>query len=152
MYYAIVATLMFAFPLLSIGFESLARGASLDAAIVAKWFAFWSIGWRLLLAGARQIIQPAYTARHILGLSSDDSLLLVRELGFANVAIGVLGIASLFVPEWTFAATLAGGIFYAFAGANHVLQTNRNRLQNVAMVSDLFVASMLLGAVILAAL
>ncbi len=72
MYYTVVAALMFVFPLASIGIDSLAGGATMDAALVAKWFAFWSVGWRLVLAGTRQILQPAYTARTILGLSNEE--------------------------------------------------------------------------------
>ncbi|MOA50332.1 hypothetical protein D3C78_1733370 [compost metagenome] len=70
-------------------------GAAITAALVAKWFVFWSVGWRLLLAGFKQIVQPRYTANVILGLKTDEALILVRELGFANVAMGVLGVLSL---------------------------------------------------------
>lgn len=104
MYYAIVATLMFAFPLISIGVEASLTGETVGAALIGKWFVFWAVGWRLLLAGIRQIVQPAYTARVILGFKSDESLLLVRELGFANAALGLVGIVSLFVPSWQLAA------------------------------------------------
>jgi len=78
MYYGIVATLMFAFPFLSIAGEVATLGASISAALIGKWFVFWAVGGRLLLAGARQIVQPAYTAKVILGLKGDESLLLVR--------------------------------------------------------------------------
>jgi len=146
MYYAIVAALMFAFPLASIAIEPWHAGAGMSAALVAKWFTFWSVGWRLFLAGARQVLQPAYTAKVILGLESEECLLLVRELGFANLSLGIVGIASLFVPSWQLAVALAGGIFYALAGINHVLQQHRGRLENIAMLSDLFVAVVLLLA------
>jgi hypothetical protein len=144
MYYVIVVTLMFAFPLISVCVESSLMGAQVGAALVGKWFVFWAVGWRLLLAGTRQIIQPAYTARVILGFKSDESLLLVRELGFANVALGLVGIVSLFVPSWQLAAALAGGVFYGLAGINHVRQPHRNRMENVAMASDLFASIVLL--------
>lgn len=146
MYYAIVIALMFVFPLSSVAFGLWDTGASISAALVAKWFVFWSVGWRLSLAGARQILQPAYTAKTILGLKSDDSLLLVRELGFANLALGITGVASLYVPSWQMAVALTGGIFYGLAGVNHLLQQHRGRLENVAMLSDLFIAVVLLGA------
>lgn len=137
MYYFVVATLMFAFPLLSIGVEASTTSAAVGAALIAKWFVFWAVGWRLFLAGIRQIVQPGYTARVILGLKHDESQVVVRELGFANVALGTIGILSLFVPSWRLAAALAGGVFYGLAGVNHVLHSSRNRLENVAMFSDL---------------
>lgn len=79
MYYAVVATLMFAFPLLSVAFETVTGRSVPGAALIGKWFVFWSVGIRLLLAGARQVIQPEYTANVILGLKSDESPLLVRD-------------------------------------------------------------------------
>ena len=112
---------------------------------------FWSVGWRLLLAGVRQIAQPEYTAREILGLQSAESWTVVRELGFGNLALGIVGVLSLWLPSWQLAAALAGGLFYAFAGINHVLQKHRNRLENVAMVSDLFVGLILLSCCVNAA-
>lgn len=146
MYYAIVATLMFAFPLGSIAMEAAALGSSVAPALVAKWFVFWSVGWRLLLAGLRQIIQPSYTAREILGLKSDESLVLVRELGFGNVALGATGLASILLPSWQLAIACAGGIFYVLASLGHVAQSHRNKLENVAMASDFFVGLVLLIA------
>ena len=146
MYYAIVATLMFAFPLVAVGFEASQANNTLTAVLVAKWFAFWSVGWRLFLAGTRQVLQPSYTAKVILGFKGEEALLLVRELGFANLALGVVGIASLFVASWQLAVALAGGIFYGLAGVNHARQSHRGRLQSVAMLSDLFAAIVLLGA------
>jgi hypothetical protein len=145
MYYFVVATLMGLFPALSIAIEAGHRGVSLDALLVCKWYGFWAVGVRLLLAGLRQVVQPRYTAREILGLKTEESLFLVRELGFANIAIGTIAILGLFVPAWRLAATVMGGIFYGLAGCSHVVQPHRNRLENVAMVSDLFAAIVLIG-------
>ncbi|SEB25407.1 DUF6790 family protein [Variovorax sp. YR216] len=150
MYYVVVAVLMFALPVLSVIWEMGHGGAALTPLLIAKWYVFWAVGWRLFLAGVRQVAQPAYTAQEILGLKSDESLVVVRELGFANLAMGTLGILSIAVPPWQLAAALAGGIFYALAGVAHVLQPHRNRLETVAMLSDLFAAVVLLGTCILA--
>jgi hypothetical protein len=151
MYYAIVATFMGVLPLGSLLVECIAFGAPISAALVAKWFVFWAVGWRLLLAGIKQIAQPQYTAKEILGLDeAPGTLLLVRELGFANVAMGLLGVASLWLPAWQLAAAMVGGVFYALAGINHALQNHRNRLENVAMMSDLGIAAVLLGSFALA--
>src|SRR5262245_40977121 len=127
MYYAVVATLMFAFPVLSVAIEATHFSAAVDSALIGKWFVFWSVGWRLLLAGARQIAQPEYTAREILGLQSSESWTVVRELGFGNLALGIVGVLSLWLPSWQLAAALAGGLFYLLAGINHSLQKHRNR-------------------------
>jgi hypothetical protein len=145
MYYFVIATLMGLFPVLSITLEAAHRGVPVNGLLICKWFVFWAVGLRLLLAGFRQVVQPLYTARQILGLRTDESLFLVRELGFANIAIGTTATVSLFVPAWRFAAALVGGIFYGLAGCSHVFRTHRNRLENVAMVSDLFAAVVLLA-------
>ncbi|HEX3603759.1 MAG TPA: hypothetical protein VHU43_06675 [Steroidobacteraceae bacterium] len=95
------------------------------------------------LAGLRQIIQPRYTAETILGLKGAESLFVVRELGFANAAVGSVGIASLAAPGWVTAAAMLGTIYYGLAGINHLFHSGRNRLQNLAMVTDLFAALLL---------
>lgn len=145
MYYAIVALLMFLLPALSVVIE-IAQSSPLPLVLlIGKWYVFWAVGARLGLAGLRQIIQPRYTAEVILGLKSEESLLLVRELGFSNVALGLAGLISLWKPEWRGAVALTAGIFYALAGINHARQAHRNRLENVAMVSDLIAGLVLLG-------
>jgi hypothetical protein len=148
MYVFIVIALMLAFPLVSILAQiiltdhSALRGASY-LAVVAKWYVFWAVGVRLSLAGFRQIIQPRYTAETILRLKGDESLFFVRELGFANVAMGSVGIGSLFAALWVTPAAMLGAIYYGLAGINHCFHTGRNQLQNVALVSDLFAAMVL---------
>lgn len=145
MYYLIVAAFMLVLPVASITIDAAHAHIPLGAAAILKWFAFWTVGGRLFLAGCRQVVQPAYTARTILGLTSDDALILVRELGFANLAVGLLGLLSLRIPAWQPAAALTGGVFYALAGLNHIRQPHRNQPETVAMISDLFAAVVLLG-------
>jgi len=146
MYYVIVICLMFVFPALSIAVDVVLRNTPASVLVFAKWLVFWTVGVRLLLAGTRQIMQPRYTAQTILGINGNESLLLVRELGFANVAIGLIGTLSLARAQWLGAAALAGGVFYVLAGVNHAMQPHRNRLQAVAMGTDLFAGVALLGA------
>ena len=146
MYVPIVAALLFVFPIASIVIDvAVNQHTAFGAAVVGKWFVFWAVGVRLLLAGVRQILQPRYTAETILGMKNLDSLILVRELGFANIAIGCIGVGSVIAPAWVLPAAIAGTIFYGFAGINHALHGGRNRLQNIAMISDLLVAVILLG-------
>jgi hypothetical protein len=144
MYVLIVVALMLVFPVASILIETLTGHHGVLAASVGKWFVFWAVGIRLLLAGLRQIVQPRYTAETILGIKGTDATLVVRELGFANTAIGSIGVGSIIFPEWVLPAALAGTIFYGLAGINHVTHKERNTLQNVAMTSDLLMAIVLL--------
>jgi hypothetical protein len=135
---------MFVLPSACTAGEVLIGNMPFSLVVVGKWFVLWSVGVRLLLAGLRQIFQPRYTAQVILSLKSQESLILVRELGFANFAIGLVGIGSTVFPSWRLAGALAGGVFYALAGANHVLQPHRGKLETIAMVSDLWAAGVLL--------
>jgi hypothetical protein len=145
MYFAIVVALMLVFPLTSIGIQALLGGPGIfTAALVAKWFVFWMVGVRLFLAGLRQIVQPRYTAEHILGVKDPDARLIVRELGIANTAIGSVAVASLFFRDWEFPIALVGAIFYALAGINHISDKHRNKRQSFAMASDLVAAVVLL--------
>ncbi len=145
MYFIVVAALMLVLPGISIIVE---HGRGHDVALLAlvgKWFTFWSVGVRLAIAGLRQITDPRFTAHSILGLKGHEAFLLVRELGFANFAIGTIAVCSVVLPSWVTPAALAGAIFLGLAGANHAMETHRNAKQNAAMVSDLFVAAVLIG-------
>jgi hypothetical protein len=148
MYLFIVIALMLALPLISIVAQIVLtdqgtlHGISI-LAVVAKWYIFWAVGVRLSLAGLRQIIQPRYTAETILGLKGGESLFVVRELGFANVAMGSVAMASLLAPSWVTPAAMLGAIYYGLAGINHCFHKARNKLANVALVSDLFAAVVL---------
>jgi hypothetical protein len=144
-YLASIFLLMLVLPVASIAIEAQSVTA-ISAPLVAKWFAFWSVGWRLLPAGVRQILQPDFTAREVFGLKSDEPRVVVRELGYANVAIGLLGVLSHLQPAWVTAAALTGGVFLALAGIGHAMRPSANRTENFAMVSDLFVAVVLLAA------
>jgi hypothetical protein len=147
MYLAIIALTMVILPA---GSVLIARGADPAAAwidIIGLWFVFWAVGARLGLAGARQILRPEFTARDIFKLEGDGPLILVRELGFANLAIGVVGLLAALFPSFVLPAAIYASIFYAAAGAMHVREPQRSLNENVAMLTDLFAAAVLGGIV-----
>ena len=112
-------------------------------ALCGKWFAFWGGGVRLLIAGLRQKLRPQFTARDIFGIQSADALPVVRELGAANLAMGLVGTLSLPLPVYAGMA-LAAGIFYACAGVQHAFARERNTKRTVAMLTDILIAIVLL--------
>jgi hypothetical protein len=151
MYTLMVVLLMGIFPLASIVIESvLLRSTSGLVFLTGKWFVFWAVGLRLLLAGLRQAITPQYTAEEILGIKSKEPFILVQELGFANLSIGLLGLSTLLNSTWIMPAALVGGLFYGLTGLRHILTKVRNRLENIAMISDLFIFIVLLAYFVLA--
>jgi hypothetical protein len=145
MYVAMIALLMFVIP----GGAVLLDGDTITIALVGKYFVFWAVGIRLFAAGVRQVMKPGLTSEGILGIKGEESWVLVRELGFANIAIGAVGIASMSRPEWRLAAALAGGIFLLAAGIQHVVRGARTTEETIAMVSDLAIGALM--AVYLAA-
>ncbi|MBS0478631.1 MAG: hypothetical protein JSR79_04950 [Proteobacteria bacterium] len=145
MYIVVVLTLMLILPLTGVAVQ---YGQQPLLLLVGKWFVFFAVGWRLAIAGVRQIVQPRFTATDIFGLTEPGALVLVRELGFANLGAGILGIASLWAPSFTLPAAVASAIFYAAAGAMHALAGHRGLNENVAMVSDLGIAAVLAAYVI----
>lgn len=138
MFVAAVALFMLTLPVASVIVDA---AASTDppgfVELVGKWFVFWAVGVRLLTAGIRQVARPRLTAEGILGIRDSSAWILVRELGFANIATGAVAIASLWHEEWRTAAALAGGAFLLAAGALHLAKAERDSDENLAMVSDL---------------
>ena len=144
MYFLVITFIMFIFPIGSIIAEIVLSPNSNIVFIIGKWFVFWVIGIRLFTAGIRQIIQPKFTAENILGLKEKESWVLVRELGFANAALGVLGILSLLFREWIMPCALSGGIFLGLAGINHIFIKNKNNHEKAAMISDILISILLI--------
>jgi hypothetical protein len=142
MYFVVVALTMFVLPTLSVAIELEAHPAPVML-LVGKWFVFWAVGVRLVMAGLRQLFQPGFTAREIFHMQGDDALTLVRELGVSNFAVGVVGLAAVAVPTFVLPSAITAGVFYGVAGARHVVETGRSRNQTVAMLSDLFVFAVL---------
>jgi hypothetical protein len=143
MYFAVVALTMFLLPGGSILVDhALHPGLSLMW-LVGKWFVFWSVGVRLCLAGGRQFVQPSFTAREIFHMHSDEALPVVRELGVANLATGIVGLASLAAPGFVLPVAISAGFFYGLAGVRHIAEPRRSVNETVAMVTDLFMFAVL---------
>lgn len=144
MYIISVTFLLLVIPIVSIVVEQVVFHTALTFLLIGKWFTFWSVGVRLLLAGLRQVKQPEYTAKEILGIKTNEVNIVVRELGFANISSGILGISSLFLPAWLLPAALIGGLYYGLAGVQHILKKEKNSLEQFATYSDLIIALFLL--------
>ena len=145
MYIVIVALTMLILPVSSILFARSMNPAAPWIDLIGLWFVVWGVGARLGLAGARQILRPEFTAHDILGMSGDGALLIVRELGFANLAVGIVGLLAWRYPAFVLPAAIYASIFYAAAGGLHLMENERGLNENVAMVSDMFIALVLGG-------
>jgi hypothetical protein len=145
-YVASIVLLMLVFPLTSVLIEMAARGSEW-LPLIAKWFVFWPVGVRLFLAGVRQTFQPQFTAEAIFGIKEPAATPIVREVGFGNLSMGALALASLLVPAWVIPAALVGGLYYGLAGLGHALRSARNAKENAALISDVLIAILLLALV-----
>jgi hypothetical protein len=150
MYYAMIVLLMGVLPAISIVVEHLIAPAADLVVLAGRWFVFWAGGVRLGLAGVRQIANPAFTAKSIFEIEDAGANVIVQELGFANVAMGLLSLASIARPGWVLPAAIVTGLYYGLAGAMHVLKAGRNRTETWAMVSDLLMFAVLGGYAVIA--
>lgn len=107
--------------------------------VFGKWWVFWGVGTRLLVAGVAQVSGKGPTTA-ILGSTapSVQEQQLARELGTANIAMGLTGLLAL-VPGWALPAGLAGGLFLLIAGIMHVPKRNKNAKETLATWTDLLV-------------
>jgi len=134
-----VSALVTLCPVLCIAVEMLAGKAPLSVALAGKWFIFWASGVRLLVAGLKQVTNPAFTAKTIFNLQSADSHVIIRELGFANICTGVTALLSVFLPGWRIVSAFSSGLFYGIAGFNHCVKKPAGPNEAFALVSDLFI-------------
>jgi hypothetical protein len=144
-YLLYIIAVMFVCPIISIWVEKLLakRESSFQVLIelIAKWFIFWAVGIRLLTAGFSQAVNPAFTGS-ILDVP-EACFVAIKEIGFANISMGLIALMSLFLPTWRKAGGLCGGLYLGIAGFLHVsrIAEGINVKETIAMVSDLFIFS-----------
>ncbi|MFA5955797.1 DUF6790 family protein [Hyphomicrobium sp.] len=148
MYFVTVFHLLFLLPVLSVIAEALHIGAGADIMwLVGKWFVFWACGVRLLLAGIMQTSRPEFTAKSIFAIDAPAAAAIVREVGFGNLAMGTLGLASLAEPSWVVPAAIVAGLYYGLAGLGHLFRKG-NLKEQIALWSDLGIFLLLAAFVI----
>ena len=113
-------------------------------ALFGKWFIFSAVGLRLFLAGIKQTTNPAFTAKEIFHINNPESFPIVRELGFANLCFGLIGIISLFLPPWRIVSAFGSGLYYGIAGVQHVIKKPAGANEMFALVTDIIIFIFLL--------
>ena len=137
-YFALVIAQTVALPLVS-GAIELAETGGDPILVFGKWWVFWGVGSRLLVAGVAQVSGKGPTST-ILGATtpSIQEVQLTRELGVANIAMGLAGLLAI-VPGWALPAGAAGGVFLLIAGIMHVPKKNKNAQETLATWTDIIV-------------
>ncbi len=144
MYVAVVVLLTVVLPLAFAAVDRFVLHApSGFLVLLAFWMAFWAGGVRLLTAGLRQTLRPELTTEQIFGIKGKEVLPVMREVGFANLAMGTLGVLSVLDRNLLVPAALVSGLYYGFAGIGHLLHGDLNLKRRVAMLTDLWVFAVL---------
>ena len=112
--------------------------------VMYKWFVFSGVGLRLFTAGLKQVTNPSFTAKEIFKTSEEKSFLIVKEVGLANISIGLVGILSLFFSEFRLAVSIVGGLYFGLAGCLHLFNNVRSREEIFPMISDFYIFFVLL--------
>lgn len=112
--------------------------------VYGRWWVFWGVGTRLLVAGLVQLLRPETTAA-ILGTEQPgvSELLVARELSTANLGMGLAGLLALH-PDWAAPAGAAGGVFLLIAGLMHITKKGKNAQETLATWTDLLVGTVTL--------
>lgn len=139
-----VTILTFVIPTIGFVAEHILSFTVLTFELFGKWFIFSAVGLRLFLAGIKQVKNPEFTAKEIFHIDSPDSFPILRELGFANICFGLVGIISLFKPEWRIVSAFASGLYYGIAGVQHGLKKAIGANEKFALVTDLIIFIFLL--------
>lgn len=147
MYYIAVVLLLLVLPAASVIIEALYSAGTDVLWLIGKWFVFWACGVRLLVAGLMQTFKPEFTARSIFEIDAPAAHAIVREVGFGNLAMGTLGLASLFESSWVVPAAIVGGLYYGLAGLGHLFR-HGNFKERFALWSDLAIFVLLAAFVI----
>lgn len=139
-YIWVVSLLTFIFPIIftSIQFYYLKSQLSLFP-LFGKWFIFFAVGIRLFVAGIKQSLQPGFTAKVIFHIEGEEVYPIVRELGFANICFGLIGILSVYFPSWRIVSAFASGLYYGIAGVQHFLKPEKGINEKFALITDLLI-------------
>ena len=144
-YIIVVSVLTFVLPIIcSIVQMLISKDTPLSFELIGKWFIFSAVGLRLFIAGIKQTTDPAFTAKDIFHIDNTDSFAIIRELGFANICFGLIGIISLFLPQWRIVSAFGSGLYYGIAGIQHFLKKPVGTNERFALITDICIFIVLL--------
>jgi hypothetical protein len=142
-YFISVSLMMVVIPVVGFIIQHATGDLPLSFQLFGKWFIFSAAGLRLLLAGLQQSLNPAFTAKEIFHIDNLESHPIVRELGFANICFGIVGIVSFFKSEWRIVSAFASGIYYGLAALQHIIKKPVGANEAFALVTDIMIFGVL---------
>ncbi len=143
-YLLTTALFVILFPVISICGEAIIKRISVDPGLTGKWFIFWVAGVRLSFTGIKHIYRRGAAPAAFFYGEKKENFLMIRELGFANITIGVMGMLSVVNSNWRQIAGLAAAIFFGLSALQHFFIKPVNGKEMAIMVTDIIVFAILL--------
>lgn len=108
--------------------------------IIRKWLAFFIMGVAPLVAGLMQGFNPAFTASML--QVPDESFVVIRELGYAAIGTGLIGILSIKFENWRIPVAVSRGTFILLCTLLHIGRMEiLNTAEVYALISDAWVVA-----------
>lgn len=148
-YLFIVIATSIVFPIMGLLIETGIYASEFSLLNFCKWFIFFAVGLRLFIAGLKQVFQPKFTAQEIFKINTTEVFPVIRELGFANICFGLIGLMSIFLPEWRIVSAFGSGIYYGLTGLLHLIKKPVTTNEKIALISDLYIFIVLLIFVVI---
>ena len=132
------ALLLTALPVLSVAYEYHFAQAALTGALIGKWFAFWAIGVRLMLAGCTQLASRRSKSRDVFA-AREDSKIVKKATGVADIVLAAMGFLCFEIGEASLLATITLGIYMGLACLQQDFKKPATITGWINMVYDLIV-------------
>jgi len=135
-------------PIFAAAIESCIDHVGLNWSTYWKWFIFWGVGIHLFFKGIKLASAPQFTGLSLSSFKNSERYLLLLELGFANMALGSMGILSVINDQWRLIAAIAAAIYFGLADMLRLLKKPGGRHELVALLYNLLVFAGLVGYLI----
>ncbi|HTE28416.1 hypothetical protein [Flavitalea sp.] len=135
------AILLTALPVLSVACEHHFGQAALTGTLIGKWFAFWAIGIRLLVAGFMQLTRKSNSRNHL--SAREDSGMVKKATGVANLVLSALGFLCVASSEGSLLAAITVGVYLGLAGLQHDFKKPATASGWISLIYDFIVFSVI---------
>lgn len=132
----------FLLPILLITIELIyrhVRNRSINLSEVCiRWLHFSVMTCGSFSAGIMQTLCPQFTASML--QLPEEAYIIIQELGYAAIGIGVVNVLALKFPKWRAPGSLARGIFILLCTINHFTRTMTMNLSEIlAVIVDVWI-------------
>lgn len=131
-------------PFAAMCIEAVGSKGQLSVAVVAKWFLFFAVGIRFMLGGIRQAIGAKRKTGEIFYIEKKQCCPIVKELGFANLSLGVVAAISLVIPSWRVVSAFSSCLYYGAAAVSYFFMKRASANETFIMISNSCISLILL--------